>query len=451
MELDSSSLYPEVLRVLQSGSNPVHFTWHAIIHVNQLRLDFPVLKVIEVDTVSDFELNYTDDLRVRVLIPAGTFATQIYPYQDSLDITLFQYPLSETSDASDNTQTVAAMRYQATLDDQGNPMIQANARTNVTQEALDLTQLLEVSFQLIDKSLEQLRMASVGGRWLQIKPEDFIKAAMTQFSQNVKVDEDLKVKGVDMVPASNQNVRDHIAIPHGTKLLDVPEYVQERCGGIYSAGLGCYLRNKIWYIYPCYDTTRYSQAVKSATVILLPQNRFSNLERTYRLDGDHLVILATGDVQFRGDSTPQQLNYGNGVRFTDASKVMEGFALTKDNKTVVARGNNTNEFVSVARPNGLNNVQLANNPITANPFSQASKLARRNGSVIAFNWENSNDSLLTPSMMVNVLYFENDQVKSLTGVLLKTHTHVAMNGVGVTSSRYISRTGMSCFVQNAVP
>lgn len=451
MEIDQSSLFPEVQRVLQGGPTPVHFTWRAVIHINELQLDFPVLKVIELDNVSDFESNFTDEITIKVLIPAGTFATQIYPFQNDLDMTVLQYPLGELADASDGTHAVNAVRYQATLDDKGNPLLQANSRTNVSQESLDLSQLLEVTFQLIDKSLEQVRMMSVGGRWLQVKVEDFIKAAMTQFSQNVDVDQTLKVQGVDMVPASNKNVRDHIVIPHGTRLIDVPAYVQERCGGIYSAGLGCYLRNKFWYIYPCYDTTRYNQALKTATVILLPQNRYSNLERTYRVDGDHLVILATGDIQFRGDSTPQQLNFGNGVRYTDASKVMEGIALTKDNKTVMARGNNTNEYVNVDRPNGLNNVQMAANPITANPFAQASRLARRNGSVVAFNWENSNDSLLTPSMMLNILYFENDQVKSLTGVLLKTHTYVQMNGVGITSSRHISRTGMSCFVQNTTP
>jgi hypothetical protein len=427
----------------------VHFVWHATVHVNQRGLDFPVMKVISVDAISDFEMNYTDEITLTCVISGGTYANQIYPFQDDLDITITKSPVGEVGSAPDPNSPVVVTRYQATLLDQGDPQIEGNQMGSMSQEALDLSNLLTVKFQLIDKSLEQIRMSGIGGIWRQTTMQDFIRGVMTKCSQDVQVDQTAKVQGVDMVKPSNQNVMEHIIIPHGTRLVDVPNYVQEKCGGIYSAGLGCYMQNGFWYVYPCYDTTRLPTATKTATVILLPPNKFTNIERTYRISGsDGLVILATGQVKFRGDSTPQQLNHGNGIRFTDASKFMDQFAVTDKNVALAARGNINNEFLSVARPNGLNNVQQARNSITANPFSAASDLARRNGSVIAAVWENSNSALLAPNTMVTVMWLEDDTVQSLQGVLLKAASYTEMNEPGMLAARHITRTALSIFVQN---
>lgn len=449
MEIEQCSLYPEIQAVLNAGPNPVHFVWHAIVHVNQRGLDLPVIKVLSIDKVCDFEINYTDEITLTCMISGGTYANQIYPFQDDLDITLIAKPLGEVGTAPATGQAVQVQRFQATLIDKGDPQIEGNQFGSLSQEALDLSNLLEVKFQLIDKSLEQIRMAGIGGVWRQATMEDFIRGVMTKSSQDVQVDQTLKIKGVDMVTPSNQNTMEHIVIPHGMRLVDVPNYVQEKCGGIYSAGLGCYMRDGYWYVYPCYDTTRLNAATKTATVILLPPNKFTNIERTYRVAGaDGLVILATGEVKFRGDSTPQQLNRGNGVRFTDASKFMDTFAVTDKNIALAARGNINNEYLSVQRPNGLNNVQTGRNRITANPFVAASDLARRNGSVIAAVWENSNDALITPATMVNVLWLEDDTVQSLQGVMLKSHSYTEMNQPGLLAARHVTRTALSIFVQN---
>lgn len=449
MEIEQSSLYPEIQSILSGGPNAVHFVWSAVIHVNQRGLDIPAAKVLSVDNVSDFEQNYTDEITLTCVLFGGTFANQIYPFQDDLDISIIKTPIGEVGTAPNSGQAVVVKRYQATLLDQGNPQVEGNIFGAMGQEELDLTNILPVKFQLIEKSLEQIRMASIGGIWRQSTMEDFIKGIMTKMSQDVQVDQNLKVKGVDMVPASNQNVMEHIIIPHGTRLVDVPNYVQEKCGGIYSAGLGCYLRDGYWYVYPCYDTKRMNTAKSTVTVILLPPSKFTNIERTFKLAGsDGLVILATGQIKFRGDSTPQQLNHGNGVRFTDASKVMDQFAVADKNIALAARGNINNEYLSTDRPNGLNNVQMARNRITANPFTASSDLARRSGSVIAAVWENSDDSLIAPSTMVNVMWLEDDTVQTLQGVLLKVASYTEMNQPGILASRHVTRTALSIFVQN---
>lgn len=448
MEIEQSSLYPQIQTIFNGGSNPVHFVYKAVIHVMSRNLDFPALKVVEIDTTSDHEVNFSDETMIKLSVSAGTYGNQVYPFRDYLEMTVTAYPLMETGDVPDPSQQPIVTRYQATLVDTGDPQIHSNGMNTPSQEGLDLSNLIEVEFQLIDKMLEQLRMSATGGVHRIAQVGDVLKAQLSNVGQSAQVDQKLKLKGVDMVPASNQNQRDHVIIPHGLSLQDLPEWLHQKCGGIYSAGLGSYLKKGFWYIYPCYDTTRLATSKDKITVILVPTNRFPNIERTYMQKGDNIVIVATGSVQFRGDSTKQQLNHGNGTRFMDAEKVLEGWITTNNNKALAARGNIINEFVSTPRPNGLNNVQMAKDPISANPFSQSSDLTRRQGSVVACVWENSNPDLLKPSTMANILYLANDTVQSLSGVLSKAQTHTAMSGIGMTNGRHVSRTAMSFFVQN---
>ncbi len=270
---------------------------------------------------------------------------------------------------------------------------------------------------------------------------------LTKESATAKVDKARKVKGVDMVTASNKKARDHIIIPHGLPLVSLPEYIQKRCGGIYSAGLGYYLFNDYWYIYPCFDVTRFNKAQKTLTVINVPSNRFPGIERTYRKDGNNLVIIATGEVKFRDDSNTQQLNSGNGVRFTDAGNLLKGFVKTAGNKTIASRASNNSEVISVERENGNNNVQLSDKAINSNPYVEYSKLARRQGSVISFVWENSNPILLFPGMPVRVMYLDGGDIKEVYGVSLKAHDYTHARDEGMVSKRYLTHTMLSVFVK----
>lgn len=448
MEFENTALYQEVQSVIGSGAKPVHFSWQATIHVNGTQTDIPAVKVVSVDKRADYETSYTDLVVLRVAMTGGVYANQVYPYRGDLEVTLTQYPIGEASVTPDNTGQVQGVRYQASLRDTGDPMLKGQSINLNSQDAMDLTNFLEIEFQLLEKTVEQLRMLSVGGVTRDCTVGDFLRTTLTTYGQSTSVSADSQLLGVDMADPSNQTQRDHIVIPHGrVGLLDLPDYVQQKCGGVYSTGLGSYIRDRHWYLYPLLDYSKFDQADQTATILVVPPKKYSGIERTYRQDPGNLVLIASGEFNFKSDSDAQQLNHGNGVRYADASKLMESYVTTTGNKTLAARGAVNSEYVSTARANGLNNVKTAGNAITANPYEVASQLARRNGALVSVLWENSNDSLLTPSMLVQVLYLVNGQVKALKGVIVKTQTNVAMTGVGLTDGRYTCNTGIACFVQ----
>lgn len=445
MEIENSSLYREITTIINSGGKPVHYHYTAKIHVdNETYLP---LKILSCDLLEDYEMNYSDEFVITLAIPGGTYVKRIYPFKDKIDITISRIPIYEVGDSKDENAEIQSERYTATLIDKGNPLVEANGMNTATEDNLNLTNIFDISFQLVNKALEQMRMLTVGGIYRNTIPANVVKTILTNESKKVIVDNARLPIGVDMVDANNTQLRDHVIIPHGTKLISLPEYVHHKCGGIYSAGIGYYFKKDHWYIYPCYDVTRFNKSVRKLTIINVPRNKFPDIERTYRLDGKNLVVMANGEVSLRDETDVQQLNLGNGVRFSDADKYMGNYATTKNNKTTVNRGTNNTEAISSGRQNGNNNVQTSNNPITSNPYLEFSKMSRRQGSILTMVWENSKSELLEPGMMVRMLYLDNDDVKDVYGVLLKSHTYIHPKGTGMMDSRFRSNTAMVFFIQ----
>lgn len=453
MEIESSSLWREVQQILTSPQKPVHFFYKAQIIPNSLpqAKAIDVMSVLSVDFISDYELNYGDEIQLTVAMAAGDYAAGVYPYQDDLDIILYKYPLQEAGDAINSSQPPQSERFTAILRDRGNPLIEANANFTPTKEILNLTDVHEITFQLTNKAIEKMRMIQTGGNYRNTSVENLVRGAMTNLSLNLKIDKVRTPQGVDMVKADNQEKWEHLPIPQGVSLTDLPAWVHAKCRGIYSSGLGYYYTNDWWYIYPCYDTTRFNKTTRTMTVINIPSNKMPGIERSYRKDGDNLVILATGQVSFRNNTNTRQLNEGNGVRFANAANFIGGFATVKDNKAIVSRGKNNNEFISTPRPNGLNNVKTAAVAITANALLEMSKLSQRQGNYITFNWENSNPSLIVPGMMAHVMYMDGDTVAELYGVVLKTHSYVKTKSPGLTNTRHICNTAISIFIKPPTP
>lgn len=445
MDISQSSLWREVQDILTGGEKPVHYIWQVTFYAGEDAI--APLRVLSIDFDQDYLNNYADFILLEVLLPLGTYAKRIYPYLDNLDVELKRIPIGEVSSGLDQDSPVQVERYTASMIDKGNPIIQQAVGSVTSEEDLNRMDIQPIQFQLTNKLLEQLRMISVGRTYRDMTGEEAVKAMLISGSQRVKVDDARKLRGVQMVKASNQKRRDHVNIPQGTPLVEVPHHVHYHCGGLYAAGLGYYLHNNHWYVFPCYDHTRWRDGDPTLTIINVPENKLPGVERTYRKDGDNLVVIATGPSSFKNLSNLAQLNDGNGVRFADASKMMEDFGKVEGNKVVAARGKTNTETISDKRKNNLNYVTTALRQINANPYVEFSALAARQGNAANFVWENANRSLLYPGMPTKILYLDGSDIKELYGVLLGAHEYTALREQGPTASRFTSSVTLSVFAR----
>lgn len=444
MEITYTPLYREAMSIVNNGETGSNVGWRAIIHILGQNKTYTPLQVIAINIRCDFIKAYADEFTCTLLIPLGKYARLIYPNRTNLEITLTKSPLRESSEEIQYDADLESERYSAILiDGDKSPTVGQGRETN-DEDTLDLMDMLPVSFQLTNKAMEKIRMVSVGGTFRNTTVKSVIQTLLTKEAQNIKVDNKRVIEGVDIQEPKNTNVRDHVLLPQGIKMFDVCDYIQKNIG-VYNAGIGSYVRNRIWYVFPLYDTTRFTETKQTLSLLILPRNKFPQLERTYRKKGNSLTVLITSETGFRDDSGTQYLNFGNGARFADANRFMEGFNETKDNRTLVARAKNVNEFKIEDRPDKVNLINVTQNKITANPYYEYSKVIGRKGGVFKTIWENSDPSLLIPGMVTRISYYDEGEVKEIYATLLGAeHSSMRMGDFG--SQKHVVNSLLHFFV-----
>lgn len=425
---------------------PVNYKWYCLIKAGDQA--YAPIETTTVDIVSDFENKFADEIIVEVVMGAGTYQHAIYPKKNDLTITLFRRTLNETKEIESGLyQYIEKQELRAIILDTRSTVISEGDTYNLSQGQGDLNNLMTVRFQVLDKAVEQLRGKTCGGVFRETKAGDVLNYMLTQLSKEIQVDKENRVKGVQMVPLNNSEPQKHILIPHGTPFLEMPEFLHEKCGGIYNAGFGFYLYRKQWFVYPLYDTTLFRKAKRGLTIINIPKDRMPGRERTYRLTERQLIVLATGDTVQRDQADIDQYNKGNGTRFTDARAIMENYATVKDNVATTLRRDTTHEYLLDKRKSGFSNVMLSPAKITSNPFLESSRLAARNGSRVVCVWENSDPSYLEPGMAVRYQFVRNGTIFEIHGVLLSAHTYISSPSTGMVNTYHTSSTALMLFLE----
>lgn len=445
MTIETSPLFSAAHQIINSGQTQTNFGWEAKVHLGNEILT--PLMVLSVNTRRDYVGAFTDETTCTLLFPLGKYARRIYPQRNNLEVTLIKLPLLEVNAQIDTDSGIEAERYSAVLLDQTAAPTEAQGAEANDEDLLDLTQLIEVNFQLFNKAVEQLRTVAVGGPYRKTTVDQVILTLLTKEAMRIEVDEQRAIEGVDLVPVSNTEVKEQIVITHGTMLVDVLDYLQNRVG-IYSSGLGHYIQHRHWYVYPLYDAGQYHDRTQTLTIIVLPLRKYSDIERTYTQVGGCLTVLATSQSGFKDDSKSQYLTDGNGARFADANKMMDS-ATTKDNRSVMARSANNSEFVTDKREDGLSHVPVTSQRITANPFTVYSNLNARNGGVFKCVWQNSDAKLLTPGMPTRILYNDEKETREIYGVLHLADSISHKTG-DFGSRRFSNQTVLTVFVNRNI-
>lgn len=448
MEIEKTPLYKEAMSIIQHGEAQANVGWKAIIHLGITEETYIPLQVVAVNIRRDYNLAYADEMTCTLLIPLGKYSRKIYPNRNDLQITLIKTSLKGNTASINRSKDTETERYSATLLDDCMAIAEGKGKESNDEATLDLHGIADIHFQLYSKAVEQVRMMTVGGVFRQTKLDQVILGILTKESSKAKVDDKKVITGVDLIPISNSEKKEHVVITHGIKVIDLPNYLQNKYG-IYNAGLGSYIQNNVWYVFPMYDTTQFEKREKTLTILVLPSSKLPELERSFRKNGDSLVILVSSDTGFKDDSGTQYLNDGNGARLGNANKYLESFSTTKDNKTTISRTKNNSEFITDTKPDNLNHVNVAGERITANPYTVYSNLLSRNGGVFQCIWENSSPNLIIPGMITKIIYFDKNEIKELIDVTLGVK-HTSMKVGDMNTLKHTTNSSLSIFVNRKI-
>lgn len=446
ISIEDTPIYDDIQRIFKSGKKDVFFNIKAKIHYDDETID--IFKVLSIDLFRDYESNYADSLNIEVMIPLGKWAKKLYPNRHKLELSIYKTPAGEASDTVDTEDNQVFERFKAFPEIKNLPSIEGRDLDSHSEDALDMKEIITVTFTLQTKSLEKLRLLSIGSIFRQCTNEDVLRICFQNSSNAIELSDGKPVDFVDIVKTNNEQKREHINVPPGTPLVGLPDYLQTKQGGVYNSGINTYFQNNGWWIYPLYNTEMFEDDKRHKLVIFkVTKARSLNVERTFSVEGDVSYILASGNADYRDDSESTFVNEGNGFRLTRAENFLSEDTAIKvtNNKASMSRGKNLSELVMSQREDKVN--YAPHRGISDNALIHYSELAKRNGAIATIDWQNSDSSIIIPGMSVKYYYLDNKGLVETNGIVLGARHFTELDGEGINTNRYISNSKIILFLK----
>lgn len=433
-------IYESLVTEITEDPNIIGSSWKCRIF-SPGKPSITAMDIEDIDYNCNFISSIGDEIVVTLKVTVAEYTHYIYPNRRNLKLALTRKMESEQGTLDLVGVPQDTKEYDATLINQIDLDMQALPSMD------ESSQLMTVVIQLMHPAITKLRTKTSSGTFFNEVPGDVTKVLAGIATKTVGLTDDNSMLGVDMVPVSNKAPRKHVIIPNGIPTMEMPGYVQKYAGGIYNSGIGSYIRNRHWFIYPIYDTTRYSKATRTLEVIVVPPNRMPHIERTYVYGNYKLKVLCTTEIQQRDNTDVNYQNSGNGVRFFSATKTMENFATIKGNVLDINRIENEN-VIGVDQRASDQYLPFSDQKFTDNKAHQISKLSGKKGEVLSIVWNNSNGKLLTPGMPVKLYYGSGQGFSSPEGVLLGYQENTSKVNGGVINKYMRSTLVLSVFVKS---
>lgn len=442
MDLRSSTILNEIRNIFFDGPKNVHFVWKCDFLVNGV--SHSPMRTLSIEILRDYSVDFAEDIEVELQIAPSQYVDFIFPNRDNLTVTLYQIPVNEDGSENRNYPRVAEV-YHGHI--KGAKDLKLNAPYEQgSSKDMDMMGAIPLKVQLASKALSQLRTYFVGGIYRSTTPGNLLRSLFGATAAKIKVDNSQIIEGIDMVVPDNQTKREQIVVPHGKMLIEMPRFLQDKCGGIYNTDIHFFLQGNHWYIWPKYNTQRVEKNKKVLTIFDIPANQFPGAERTYRETPGQVIIVSTGKSANQDGGESLDLNMGNGVRFTDANAILDGIIHVEGNKAVARRALANSEFVDTARRSGMNFAPVSPERISANACKMASKLAPRKGFIMTFTWENANPFVLYPGMPVKVFTLRGNELEERKGVLSYSQFFISSKNKTLKDGQQVCAAALGVFV-----
>ena len=452
MALENAAAYEDVI---QSTRQPAAFSdvwkYHAEIVTPDNNID--VNKVLRYNVIrahGDDKSLYCDMTLLIVRIGRRTYTNDIYPNRDRLSIKLRRTELSPDGTDVPYGETHHKL-FKATITDAKDLDAESEKRDNTDGDLEDLVDQIDIAFQLVEPIAYEISMSQTGNVFRDVTVEDVIRLSLgynlngKQSIELLNRDDYFGIRGVDVYSPTNKKRYEQIYIPVGTRTVDVPLYLQERYG-VYSSGIGYYLQNGRWYVFPLRDYTLFGKRRKTLTVVNLSEAEAPGLEKSYFERGDKVFIVTTGEVESTDRSQKAMLTDGNGIRFFRSSDLLDNMSVPSKNELKTRRSETLRSMAITERNDGLYNAEYVPGVFSDNPYNHLSPKTQAMGSNIMVNWRKSDPSLLYPGMPVRLMYMKKGELVTQYGVLHGSNTVISAASEGLTDNVFLANTMLQLFL-----
>ena len=431
VDITGGPLSREISRI---ATNAIHRNTGLDIEVHAGPHVIQAHQLLRDDRHSDFENNYRDNRTVTLALSLGDVIQKIGPFQDDIKILISQY--TDTDE-----QLKESTMYRAYLRDEIPRNIQSSASPILdTEEASNRAGIVNVSFSINLIVVEYFDNITIGTVIRPAPPFTILKTMMNLYLNAINLTEDDRIKSLSMYEASNFESRIQTPIPQNTRLVELPDLLQTKYGGIYSTGLGFYLHNRDLFFWPMYDLKREKYNQKYLHVVMGASTHASILDKTYLVEGNVVSIIATTPVNVRDDSRGQLNNGGDSVRYLDARKALNAAGKAVDNVFISERASTNTELTAAKTRQPVSIVRASKSRVTSNVYFELSKIAKRSVVHMSVTWKFSNHDLIIPGMLAKILYSRDGEVFETTGTVASITTVNQITKPGMLEKTLVSNS-----------
>ena len=452
-----NELFTELQELIEAKQEPVKFDMSVVFLLKDKQ--YEANRVHEVIFSTDAKDGIGERVTADVEIGLGTYNHILYPNRHVLQAVVVRTPTSGNGKIGLITDVRSQTTvYDCTLVESGSSLVTDAGNMISDFKDSDDKAMTKFSIELVESRLNLYRLEEVSGIFRDVTVTDVLNllcgsnyakdnAPRTAISQNDWLSGDYTgVIGCEIVPADNERVYDHIVIPVGTKLIDLPDYLQVTYG-VYKNGLGNFLWQGMLLVYPLTDTERVAKTSSNLTVGRIPPDSYPGVETTYKIEPNGRVMaLATDNVKHTDPTDWNMLNKGCGVRFFNADMMFDESAETKPADATTAGIDLMTDLTVLERSDGLIYRPTSNRAITANPYHEESQAKANTVGVLMVNWDNSDHRAMYPGMPTKYLFKVGEEIIELHGTLLGYDTTYVAGDSGYDKKPFLSKTVMSIVV-----
>lgn len=409
----SSPLSLEVLNIHDNDLDKVYVSHEVTIHTETA--DYYPKDLIDIQVLRDYDNNLSDYVIVSILLPLGEYLEMLYPERDNLSLTIIQ----------NRNGGITKVSYKGIVmnDEQG---IVNGKNNNLSIEAMNSSEMINLSIQCIDLVYESLRMKLTTGLYRNVTLEDTIITILKREISNISIDDTELDVNINIYPPHNQRVYSTIELLDDMTILDIPTYLQSKYG-LYNGDIGVYIQNikeKYYiFIYPLYNPSVIEDSNLDKMRLYYINNMVqSMIDKTCVIENNEVKILSGGEMTLVNVGETEITNSGAGFNVTNSNVVMDRAYTVSEEGVVIMNNSDFRQDQAIKNKKDGFTPTVAGK-ISDNLYKERSRVMFNIGKRLQVQWNFSITNLLYPGMPVEFKYLDrNKEVVKEIGILNSTYT-----------------------------
>lgn len=441
-----SQLYPDIADIVKAHDVKYNaaFKFETKLHTVDKDLDHTDGVLLNsISIIRDYVENVSDYIEIQLTISLGTYLYDVYKYLDNIEVTL----ITHKQRFKEKKPFIVKERYKAVY------LLEKNDKipTTVNQSKEDLNQNMPVviTLQLLDRSVETLRIKTTQGNFdsklnpknKDMSPKAFLKSIISEEANKILIENKPALDNISIEEPDQKEQLKAITLPSHTRIVELPEILQEKNIGVYNAGIGNYIQTfgtdhytfkKTFFIYSLFDAKKYDKAEFKIIFYNPASSSMSLTDITYKNEDKVLKILPYTMSKIHDNKGTNTASTGAGFRMANANSYMKKPVEMKEDGPSFKRNQLNTEVVYKDRADNLN--FAPNRSVSSNQFSLTSEILKKAGSYITIDVGNLDHDFIGP-YACKIMYEDTEnKVKELFGVIHKALINYSSSSMNMSLS-----------------